>query len=626
MGLFDSLREGIFRVRMVPKNTADDITDFTSKEDSTLNRMNEAIDAGKRIDLTDLSKLTSLKGDRNTKYTVFEEMVADGRIAAAVEMYANDTVQYDAEGRTIWVESPDSDVAKYANKLLNDLNIPNNLWSYAYCMWLYGDVYLETFQSTSNSGRTPSLLTEPTKLNQNILAQKDIKGAKLERYIEKVANPAEIYDLQYKGKTSGYIKSRDNIDNTVNNNTYTYTNTSDVIILNPTKYIHICLSPNINRFPEKFNLIRDLPQDKIQENGDVDASYMEGSGGSLCFSVKTGQSVLENVYGAYQTLKLKEESVLLERVTKSAITRVIQVELGDLPESQKKRKLQEIKNQIEQQLIMNKEAGTIQSRAGAQPIENIIYTTTKNGKGTISTVNIGGDAEIGSIDDVNNSENKMYGSLMVPKALLGADMEGSGLSNGGSLTEMNTTYARRIQRGQVALTSAIKTLINIFAINDGKEIAEKVVNNFTVNLTKLITVEDNRRDELLQSKIRNVNDMMSLVDNIELVDEDTKLNMIIQWLGKYLNQQEIVNILNERIKELEKEENEAMIEEVEDGIDEATEDDGFEFKGGKGGLDGGFDDIPPFEETPELDIPNEEPNLEMPEQENLADIEGEDLL
>ena len=563
MSVFDRLREGIFRVRVVPKNTPEDETAFTNERDSLNNRINEAVEAGKRLDLTDLLNITTLKGDRNQKYAIFEEMVADGRIGAAVEMYANDTVQYSPDGKIIWVESNDTEVAKYGNKLLNDLNIPENIWSYAYCLWLYGDVYLETFENTSYRRNRPTLLVEPIKQNPSIRTQVPIEGAKLERYIEKVPNSAEVYDLQFKGKTSGYIRSQTNFENTLDNNTYIYSGmVTDIDILNPTKFIHICLSPNINRFPEKFRLIKEDPKDRVDDKGRIDASSTEGSGGSLSFTVKSGQSILENVYGAWQTLKLKEESVLLERITKSSITRVIQVELGDLPESQKKRKLQEIKNQIEQQIQMNKNVGTIQSRAGAQPIENIIYTTTKNGKGAISTVNIGGDVDIGDLADVEDSENKVYGALLTPKALLGADMDGSGLSNGGSLTEMNTTYARRIKRGQVAIQSAMKTLINIFALADG--LGDKIVNNFEVKLTPIITVEDNRRDELMQTKIRNVNDILSLFNNLETVDEDTKLKMLIEWLSNYLNQQDIVDIIDERLKELEQEEKENPPEETDD--------------------------------------------------------------
>ena len=88
------------------------------------------------------------------------------------------------------------------------------------------------------------------------------------------------------------------------------------------------------------------------------------------------------------------------------------------------------------------------------------------------------------MDDVTDSENKVYGSLLIPKGLLGADMEGSGLSNGGSLTEMNTTYARRIKRIQIALQTGLETLLNIFAISEG---LQRHVGKFKVRLTPIIT-------------------------------------------------------------------------------------------------------------------------------------------
>ena len=626
MGIFNNLAESILKIRVVPKQTAKDKTSFTTDNNSLPKQIDEAIEAGKRVDFSDLMNITQLKGNRNQKYAAFEEMVADGRIGAAVEMYANDTVQYSPDGKVVWVESSDSEVAQYANQLIEDLGIAENIWSYAYCMWLYGDVYLETFENTSYRNNKPTLLVEPTKLNPNVRTQVKIQGSKLERYIEKVPNPAEIYDLQYKGKTSGFIRSIDDFDSTTENNTYIYSTIyNDINILNPTKYVHICLSPNINRRPEKFKLIKELKENK-DKNGRIDISDTESSGGELSFIVKTGQSILENVYGAYQTLKLKEESVLLERITKASITRIIQVELGDLPESKKRQKLQEIKNQIEQQLQVNKQAGTIQSRAGAQPIENIIYTSTRQGKGAISTVNIGGDVNIGDLADVEDSENKVYGALLTPKALLGADMDGTGLSNGGSLTEMNTTYARRIKRGQIALCSGLKTLINIFALADG--LGDKVVNNFEVKLTPIITVEDNRRDELMQTKIRNVNDIMALFNNIEQVDEDIKLEMLTNWLSSYLNQQDIVDILDTSLKEKEAEE-----------TDETNAGSGDDFEMSAGG---GSSSMPPMgnlgstdeEEPPEIPTDTTEPTAETepesaPElapQVDLANVEGQNLL
>ena len=630
MGLVSKLRERLYKIRIVPKPDITDKTNISKEEDSLGQRINDAIDSGKRVDLSQLLSITTLKGDRNTKYQIFEEMVADGRIGAAVELYANDTVQYNSDGKIVWAESDDSDVSKYVNNLLDDLNIAENIWSYAYCLWLYGDVYLELFTNTAITKERPSLLLEPFKGSGSIRKQVQVPGAKLERYIEKVPNSAEVYDLQYKGKTCGYIRNRDQVQSNemqgnANSNAYIYSGiSSDIDILSPTKFVHICLSPNINRFPETFKLITPEPNKKT-EDGYIDGSEQESSGGELSFQVKSGESILENVYGAYQTLKLKEDSVLLERITKSSITRVIQVELGDMPESQKRIKLQELKNQIEQTLIMNKQAGTLQSRAGAQPTENIIYTSTKDGKGAISSVNIGGDAEIGNIDDLNQSEDKVFGALLTPKAWLGADMDGTGLSNGGSLTELSAPYARRIKRGQVAICSGLKTLVNIFALAEG--VGDRIIGNFEIKLTPIATIEDNRRDELLQNKIRNVNDILALFNNIDEVDNKTKLDMIIQWLTSYLNQQDIVDILNELLDELDEKEKASK--------DNSSEGDTSDFDLSSGTTDSAFPDLNVPDEDPELDLGNEEPKTNnketnpRPELSNdidLSEIEGEDLV
>lgn len=636
MGIRDrakKLVEDTFRVRIIPKATPRDSMAITSEKNELPNQIDEAVESGKRIDLSGLRDLMSLKTDRNEQYKAYEEMVADGRIGAAVEMYANDTVQQSPDGSIIWVESDNKDVAAYGNKLLEDLNVEQNLWSWAYCMWLYGDVYLELFENTSTLGNKPTLLTEPVNHNSNFQKQVHIDGAYLERYVEKVPNPADIYDLQFKGKTSGFVKSREPLTPTYKNriNTYAVTSSTNKIdILSPMKYVHVCLSPNITRYPERFSIVQEEPDNKNNNNvngGDAINEASAGGGNGASYTVLRGQSMLENVYGPYQALKLKEDSILLERITKASITRIIQIELGDMPESQKDRVLRDLKEQIEQQLQMNKVTGDVNSRASANPTENIIYTTTKNGKGVINTVNIGGEADLGNIEDITQSENKLYGALQANKAALGADMDGTGLSNGGSLTELNAIYARRIVRGQTALISAITTLINIFALREG--LADTHVNNFTVRMVKPVTSEDTRRDELLSNKIRNVGDLLNLINDKEMVDTLPRLKIIAQLMVDYLSQQEIADVLNEIIEQKETE-----VEEEPDDENEGSFDNVSTHGAPSGGLGG-----PKPSNTPDLDdfedLTDTEPNTpdletnagtSASDEVDLSSIEGQDLL
>ena len=122
--------------------------------------------------------------------------------------------------------------------------------------------------------------------------------------------------------------------------------------------------------------------------------------------------------------------------------------------------------------------------------------------------------------------------------------------------------------------------------------------------------------------------MVSLVDGIEKVDEDTKLQMLIEWLSKYLNQQDIVDIIDKHLKELDKEETEKTQDEHEKQIDSGTS-----FSGANPILDTDFDGlVGDIENNMDTDIDTdtqEETNTEPPEladQQNLADIEGEDLV
>lgn len=615
MGIISRIQEGLTRLRIVPKK------DIVNQTHDITNALDLAMlsASGKKIDLSELQNITTMNLTRNQRYAIYEQMIEDGRLGAAVEMYANDTVQYNQTGEVIWVEATDTndkyagDMVKYINKLIKDLKISQNLWTYAYCMWLYGDVYLELFYNASNNERKSSLLTEPIAKNGNIVTKKIKNGANLERFIEKVPNPAEIYELQYKGNTSGYIVSQEDLS------TYKTRGKKEIQIHSPSKYVHICLAPNISRFPETFNIITDDNKNSLR----IDNKDKTDIEKTQPYTVKIGQSVLQNVFNPYQTLKLKEDSVLLERLTKSSITRIIQIEMGDLPEAQKKQKLAELKNQIEQQLLLNKESGTATSTPGMQPSENIIYTTTKNGKGTISTVNIGGDADIGNTEDITNSENKLYGSLLIPKALLGANLENTGLSNGGSLTEMNTTYARRIKRGQQALISALTDLINLFIIDDG--LSDKYIGKFTLRLTPIITIEDTRRDDLLSNKIRNVSDLIELINKSSDLDTEIKVSILLQYLGTYLGQAPIASIIQKDIKDKEKEAIENPTEASKDEKTKPTK----EIKPNK-------DVVSSLIDNPkEKSTPKKEPNTkakdildkaDKTDNVNLAEIQGEDLL
>lgn len=461
-------------------------------------------------------------------------MKADSVVAAALEMYADDATQYDSEGRIMWVESDDPDVAAFGNRLIDVLGIEANAWSHIYSLCLYGDLYLETFNDVSENDRKPDILLEPLQSTGNTYIQRKIKGSVLEEYVEPVANPANIYDLQRKGKTVGFVEIPRLEDDSNQLQGMTYNQTSaemqfgnEVNILSPNKYVHICLSPDTDRYPEMLSLT---------------SNKMDGEELKLKLRVKRGKSILQDVYKIYQELKLMEDSLLLNRITRSSIIRLLQVEVGDMPKSQVTQLIKRLKDKIEQKNIMDKSEGKFKSQAAPGPIENIIYTPKHDGKGEITMSNIGGDIDVKSIADIDYFANKFFGGIKIPKAYLGMDMDGTGLSNGGSLTKLDARYARTIKRVQNAYIAGITTLINLFAIDRGLE--ETHVNNFTVKMVSPATQEDQDRDDTFGSKIGTVSSFLDLISQDDMSTPETRKEVLLYFITNFMNRPEISEILD----------------------------------------------------------------------------------
>ena len=256
------------------------------------------------IDTEAINKFRTLSSDRQEKYNEFEALLQDATIAAAVEMYADDSTQYDYRtGKVIWAESDETDIAKAANRLIDVLGINDKAWTHIYALCTYGDVYLRLYRKGDESDY--SELYQAQKSGQmSIRVKPQDKSRPIEEYIEYVDDPASMYDIQVRDKTAGFIR----MTNTEAQDTSSYySNTvtktldlNDVNVYDRTSFVHICLSGNIDRHPELIAL--------------TDSK----TGKTSVYKVKTGKSILADAYEPSQTLKLLEDSMMLSRVTKSA--------------------------------------------------------------------------------------------------------------------------------------------------------------------------------------------------------------------------------------------------------------------------------------------------------------------
>lgn len=402
-----------------------------------------AIDSS-RIDAAHINALTSVSRRRDELYNTFDAMAEDTMLAAALEIYAEDVTEKNDNGRIVWAESEDPEIQKYINFLLDSFNIDKNIYKWVYSLCKYGDVYLKLFKEDDTIDPIFDK-KDKKRLDETVRVIVPGKNEKFAFYVEMIPNPAKMFELIRFGKTAGYIETPlDNLQKgyQAQDSTFLYStqylqyrfNQRDVNIYPANYFVHASLEDGVNRYPEEVNLIIDSPEDYIDEEHIIDpktgtkmvttsgkANSSSGfiGGASVNYSVKRGQSVLYDVFKTWRQLTLLENSVLLNRVTKSSITRIINVEVGDMPKEKVQDVMHRVKQLIEQKSAINA-ANSMSDYTNAGPVENSVYMPSYNGKGQVTSTMIGGDSDtnVNGLGDIDYFKTKLYAGLKIPKQYL----------------------------------------------------------------------------------------------------------------------------------------------------------------------------------------------------------------
>lgn len=485
------------------------------------------------IDLSEINSLSQQATTRNEMYNIYDTMCEDGQISAVIKTYAEDATQRNAEGNIVWATSNDSNIAYLINYYIDSLNIDKNIYKWAYSLCKYGDLYIRLYRESEYDdaifGKKNRNLTEDVKIK----AFK--KNDKYAHYVEMVTNPAEMFELTKFGKTVGFIKSpvdgvivrsQNNID--FMNYAYKFKR-NDITIYPPTEFVHAAIEDNVSRYEESVNIFLN------------DSDY-DNDNNAYSYTVKRGQSLLSNVYKTWRELQLLEASVLLNRVTKSSIVRLINVEVGDMPKENVAKTLMGIKQMIEQKAAINKGSG-MSEYTNPGPIENNVYVPTHDGVGAISTTQIGGDVDVKSLADLEWYLNKLYGSLQVPKNFFSQNDDAAGFNGGQSLTIISSRYAKTVKHIQNILTQLLKDIFNLILLDKG---LDSYINNFEVHIQPPVTQEDIDRMENQSTKVQLSRDIMDMLSDIE--DAPARLKILKSLMKNIVTDPDIIKELDEQIE------------------------------------------------------------------------------
>lgn len=528
------------------------------------------------IDTSNLENFLNISQSREQIYELIDTMSQDSTISAIIETYVEDICEPNDRGEIVWCESTDPKINAYITYLLDTLNIDKNIVGWANKLVKYGDCYLKLYRESDYSSdpifgfdeksfihqidnNVKTTLNEDLdgdtdQLNEDILISYHSPSDNYVHYVEAEPNPAEMYELTKFGKTVGYIKAPVNalqLNTDTDYMGFIYkTKKNDVTVYQPTDYVHGCVDDNSSRTPEEVEI--------FLTDTDFDANVNINS-----YKVKRGQSLLYNAFRVWRLLSLLENAVALNRINKSSILRILEIECGDMSPQGIQETLQSVKNMVEQKTALKKNGGMAEY-VNPGPIENTIYLATKGEIGKINTQELGSsDSDPKNLLDLDYYNNKLFGSLRVPKQYFAETDDGAGFNGGESLSIISSRYGKAIKKYQNYLIQMLEDLINLLLID--KKL-DSYINNFTLKMQPPVTKEMLDRKEQSSNEIGMIRDLMDIIGNY-IEDPDIRLEALKVLLSSSSQDSDLIQLVDEEIS---KNAEESMADE------ESTEDTGNE--------------------------------------------------
>ena len=498
-------------------NTFSDLI-LSSAEDGTLDKNN-------------LQAFTQTATTREQIYNLIDTMSQDATISAILEIYSEDITDTNDNGEIIWCESDNAEVQKYVDYLIKNLRINDKIYSWAYNLVKYGDVYIRLYRDSDTLKSEHH--KDKEKLNEDVILNIRRKKDKYNNYLDMVPNPGEMFELQSMGKTVTYIQAKSNfqqniIKDTALNPYLTYKmNKNDVVIYNATDFAHASLQTSNDRYKEEISLVTNV------ENTDEEEKY----------TVKKGQSLLYNSFKTWRELDLLKNSLLLNRITRSAIVRLLSVDVGDMPDDKVITYLERIKSKITQKSAVSV-GQQMQNYTDTQPIENFVLIAKHGEQGGVTQETLGGDVNIRDLGDIENFEDDLYGGLRVPKQFLGKTNDAAGFSGGESLSIISSRYGKSVKKYQKLLCQLVTDIINLYMFDSNKN---KFINKFTIKMKPPVTQEDIDNRAAKKEQLSQITDtVQSLVEYF--TDDELKLKFVKTMYAPVLGDTDAIAILDEQIK------------------------------------------------------------------------------
>jgi hypothetical protein len=339
-----------------------------------------------------------LEHDLLSRFVDYEEMDDYPELAAAIDIYADDSTQTDMQlNRSMWLSAPDKDIESLGNDLFHKtLRIDEEIWEIARTVVKYGNDYEE--QLVNEEGvRGLNFMPPPT--------------------VRRIEGPrGELFGFiqDFKGRT-GY---------------------------SPAEMQQILAA---RAAAQSGGTMRD---DKITalEDWEVVHFRLRGKHRRSIY----GYSALEPARWIWKRLMLLEDAALIYRLQRAPERYAFYVDVGDLPPREAMAYVNKVRQQFKKKKFVNPSTGKMDLKWEPLAQDEDFFVPTR--KGADSTrIEVVGSPSWQHMDDVEYFQRKLFSAMKVPKAYLGQE---EGVARA-VLSSEDTRFARTILRVQRELRNGM---------------------------------------------------------------------------------------------------------------------------------------------------------------------------
>ena len=335
--------------------------------------------------------------ERKRRYQEFEDMDSYPEVAAAFDIYADDSTQLNLDGSRWEIESDDQLVKEEGDAFFESITLSHFIWDIVRNTVKFGDCFIELVVDVENIRRGIQKI--------------------------KILDPNYIYRIENEfGILTDFLQEIPlQTDNTLFGKMGSTTGQRVVTPLDKNQIVHFRLYTS-------------------------DPTYYP-----------YGKSIAAAARATYKSLKMMEDAMLVYRLTRAPERRIFYVDTGNLPASKAEHYMEMQKAKFKKEKYFNRNTGEIDARYNPIAQDEDFFVSV-NGKGSGTKIEtLPGAENLGEVDDVKYFRDKLLATLKIPKDYI-VEKEQSP-ERKANLSQLDVKFARVILRVQQCIQIGLEAIL-----------------------------------------------------------------------------------------------------------------------------------------------------------------------